>query len=119
MALNNEGTLVQISANRLPDGYVKPTVTEVVQEYIRSETLSIVKSGEENADPLVTMANIVAQITTDVSAIITADMDTVGLAVDVHTVLKGIVTDFTLAGVMFTDGAINYLCDVDVYVKTT
>jgi len=119
MALVNAGTLVNIGTSKLPSGYTKPTVTPIAGESKREMTLTIAKSVVENAAANTTMANILAQIVIQVDALVTADYDTVGLTVDVYTRLTEIDTNFDIAGELFTDAVINYLCTVEIFVKTT
>lgn len=119
MALNNRGTIVDINSGELPSGYTKPSVTTMTEEYKRNEILSIAKSGVDDPDDVTTFEALVTQINTDVSAIATADYDTVGLTVDVYTRLKVVTTNANLLGVLYTDGVVNYLCTIEIYIATS
>lgn len=120
MALTNNGTAVFILDSYLPVGYSKPTVTKVADaEYKYADAVfSIAKSGVQNATAATTFANLVTALTAAISAMITADFDTTGLTVTAYANLKVVATNHNLAGVLYTDGAINYVCTVDYFVKT-
>lgn len=120
MALTNNGTAVFINASYLPSGYTKPTVTKVSDyEYKYSDAIiTVAKSGVENATASTTFTNLVTAITTAISTMITTDFDTVGLTVTAYSNLKVVATNFDLEGVKYTNGAINYLCTCDIFVKT-
>jgi len=120
MALTNNGTAVYLTDSYLPSGYTKPTVTKFVDpEYVsRDIVVTIAKSGVENATAATTFANLVTAITAAVSAIITADYNVTGLTVTAFANLKIVTTNNELQGVLYTNGALNYLCTVDIFVKT-
>lgn len=120
MALTNNGTAVFVDESLLPVGYTKPAVTKFTDaEYVaRDVELSIAKSGVQNATATTTMANLVTAITAAVSAYITADYNVSGLTVIAFANLKGITTNNTITGVLFTNGAINYVVTVDIHIKT-
>ncbi|MCK9281352.1 MAG: hypothetical protein M0P71_12075 [Melioribacteraceae bacterium] len=120
MALTNNGTAVFILDSYLPAGYSKPVVTKVANaEYKYSDAVfSIAKSGVENATAATTFTNLVAALTVAISAMITDDFDTVGLTVSAYANLKVVTTNHNLSGVLYTNGAINYVCTVDYFVKT-
>ena len=121
MALNNEGVTVSINANKLPSGYSKPSITTFSDyEYKQTEKVfAIAKSGVENASEVTTFEAIVTQLATDVGTAISADYDTTLNTVDVYTDLKSVTTNATVGDVLYTTGAVNYKCLVDVYIKTT
>ena len=120
MALTNNGTAVFLDASYLPAGYTKPTVTKFSDsEYKDSDVVvTIAKSTVENANAVTTFTALVAAITAAVSAIITADFDVTGNTVTAFANLKVITTNNELDGVLYTNGALNYLCTVDIFVKT-
>lgn len=120
MALTNNGTAVYLDASYLPAGYTKPTVTKFSDaEYIsRDIVVTIAKSGVENATAATTFAALVAAVTAAVSAVITADFDVAGLTVTAFANLRIVDTNNDMAGVLYTDGALNYLCTVDMFIKT-
>lgn len=121
MALSNKGTVVSINDNKIPTGYTKPTVVtfdDSESKYINRE-ISIAKSGVENAVEVTTFTALVAAITAAVTALITADYDISGNTVDVYTNAKDIITNASVGSVLYTDGAVNYLCTVDIFVKTS
>lgn len=121
MALTNNGTAVLINESYLPSGYTKPAVTKVtgIEAKYSDYEINIAKSGVENASKVTTFTQLVAAITAAVSAMITTDFDTVGQDVDIYSNFKIVSDNFNLAGVMYTNGAVNYVCTVDIFVKTT
>ncbi len=73
MAITNEGVALKISKRKIPTGYVFPVVNEVDGDYVGDLSLNVVKSVVENADNKVTMDNILADMTTQIDAILAAD----------------------------------------------
>lgn len=78
MTIANNGTVNSLTNNELPTGYIGPTVTTFEDfEYLSILKLTVLKSTVENADPAVTMANILADatigITKQVDDILAAD----------------------------------------------
>jgi hypothetical protein len=118
MALTNKGTIVNIAPAQLPPDYVKPDFALNAYEYVRSIILSIPKATVENATKETTMANIVNEINTQVSALITADYDTVGLAVTAYSELNDLKSSFIVTEEFFSDVAINYYCKIEIFVLT-
>jgi hypothetical protein len=120
MALTNNGTAVYLTESYLPAGYTKPTVTKFSDsEYKDADVVvTIAKSTVENANKVTTFTALVAAVTAAVSAIITADFDTVDNTVTAFANLKFVDTNNDLAGVLYSNGALNYLCTVDIFVKT-
>jgi len=120
MALTNAGTAVYLLSENLPVGYSVPTVNKFTDhEYKYSDAvLTIAKSGVENANKVTTFTALVAAVTAAVSAMVTADFNVSGLTVGAYANLKYVSTNFDLAGVLYSNGAINYICQVDIFVKT-
>lgn len=120
MALTNNGTIVQMDASYLPTGYTKPTVTRVTdyEASFDSVVVTIAKSTVENANKVTTFTALVAAVTAAVSALITADFNVSGLAVTAYANLKRVYHNLELTGVLYTNGAVNYVCEVDYFVKT-
>lgn len=125
MAITNNGTRVSISDDLLPAGYVKPVVNSFNDaEYKRTLNLSIDKATVHNADPAITMANILANATiginkqvTDIlaadylgTATVTAFADLVRLGTNMEAVTQG--------SPAFTNAAAAYLATVVLHVKT-
>ncbi len=121
MALTNKGTDVYINASYLPEGYTRPTVDKFSDYEAKypDYTIVVAKSGVENASKVTTMQNLVTAITNAVSAVIEADYDTSANDVTCFANLKILGHNFDLEGVMFSNGAIQYRCTVDIFVKTT
>ena len=120
MALVNNGTAVFIDAAYLPVGYIKPIVTKFADsEYKDADVVvTIAKSGVVNANAVTTFTALVSAITAAVSAIVTADFNVAGLTVTAFSNLKVVTTNNDLAGVLYTNGTLNYVCTVDIFVKT-
>lgn len=121
MALSNKGTVVNVNNNKIPSGYTKPTVAtfdDSENSYVNRE-ISVAKAGVENANEVTTFTAIVAAITAAVTALITADFDIAGNTVDVYASVKDITTNAKVGDDLYTNGAVNYLCTVDIFVKTS
>ena len=121
MALSNKGTVVNVNNNKIPSGYTKPVVAtfDDAESIYINRSISIAKAGVENANEVTTFTAIIAAITTAVTALITADYDIAGNTVDVYASVKDITTNASVGVDLYTDGAINYLCTVDIFVKTS
>lgn len=120
MALTNAGTAVYLVDGLLPAGYTRPTVTKFTDHECKYEdvVLTIGKTGVDEAAAADTFTALVAAVTAAVTAYVTADFNVSGLTVNCYANLKEIATNFNLSGVLYTTGAINYLCKVDIFVKT-
>ena len=120
MALTNNGTAVYIADSYIPAGYTKPSITKFTNYEAKypDYQVSVAKTAVENADKVVTFTALVAAVTAAVSAVITADFNVGGLTVTAFANLKEISHNFTLDGVQYTNGAINFSCKVDIFVKT-
>lgn len=118
MALTHNGTVVLIAD--VPSGYTRPTITKFSDYELKYENreISIAKSGVENATASTTFTNIVSAINTAIENLLNADIDTTGLTVTSYANLKIISTNAILGSVLYTNGAVNYLCTVDIFVKT-
>lgn len=120
MALTHNGTRIDVPASELPSGYTKPSVTDFDdhETVYASREFTVAKSTVENATATTTMTNLVSAINTAIEALINADFDTTGLTVTSYAVMRSLVTNDTLVGVKFTNGTVNYVMTIDVYVKT-
>jgi hypothetical protein len=120
MALTNNGTAVYLELVQLPAGYTPPTITKFSDHEYKYEgaILTIAKSGIQNASKVTTFTALVAAVTAAASAMVTADFNVSGLTVTAYSNLRIVYHNFDMAGVLYTDGAINYLCTVDIFVKT-
>lgn len=118
--LTHNGTKVSVASNKLPSGYAKPTVTEFTdyETVYENRTFNIAKSTVENATATTTMDAIVSALNTAIEALITADFNIGTLTVSSWADLQTLSNNFTVSGVQFTDAVINYVCTVDVYIKT-
>jgi hypothetical protein len=121
MAIQNGGTAVNIEPTLLPTGFVKQVISDFSDyEYTQlDKVITILKSNVQNADKSITFQNIVDEITSQVSALIGADFDETANDIDCFSTFESYTSDFTLNSKMFTNGAINYLCTVNIYIKTT
>lgn len=120
MALTHNGTKVNIPAAELPSGYTKPVVSDFDDHETKytSRVINIAKLGVENATKETTMGNIITQLNSDIETLLSADFDVTNTVVS-YAVLKSLSDNLTLDGVKFTNGAINYVCVVDIFVKTS
>ena len=125
MAITNNGTKNNLPANQLPSDYTKPAVTAITGAlYPRELTLEVLKATVENADPKVTMANIIADaaigITKQVTDILAADF-VATRTVTAHAVfydLKTNYSDLDTTGDYQTTTAPKYICKVKLFIKT-
>jgi len=120
MALTHNGTRVDVPAAELPAGYTKPSVTTFSDHEMKylSRSIEIAKGDVENATATTTMTAIIAALNTAIETLLGADFDETANDVDSYAVLKSLSTNMTKTGVLFTNGAVNYVCVVDIYVKS-
>lgn len=124
MAITLNGTKVSIKAENLPTGYTKPTVTEVTgAEYKRNLTLTVAKSAVENADPAVTMANILTEVAQGINKQLQDILDADYIAtntVEAHGDLIAISSNQKQGNAAFFNAdPVAYECTVALYVKTS
>ena len=124
MALTNQGTRVSIPSQLQPADFVAPAVTTFSdEEYVRTMSLSILKSTVEDADKSTTLlainANATIGIAKQVDDIMAADYissNTVDYWIDWTSLRSNIAvskdSDF------LNDTAVSYVVSVDVYIKT-
>lgn len=124
MAIVNNGTVNSLTQNEIPTGYTRPTVTTFTDhEYERTLTLSVLKATVENADPAITMANIIANatigITKQIDDILAADYLATA-TVTAYADLIGLSNNFASVNGLapyLTNVATSYVCSVKLYVK--
>lgn len=120
MALNFNGVDLDVDANKLPTGYTKTPVAQIANpEYTRNTLLTVVKATVHNASTQTTVDNIVADVDTQVQAIIVADYDTVGLTVDASARIALLSSNISKDEALYTDDAQNYIVSVEMRVTTT
>lgn len=126
MAIGNAGTLNGIPKAQRPSDYVLPTVVPVASpHYDRTVVLSVLKATVENADPKVTMLNIINDatigITKQITDIVTAQF--IGTeSVSVHAEWISVKTNISTnapTGDYLKNVAPSYICTVIYYVKST
>lgn len=124
MAIVDKGIKISVPTSVVPDDFVAPAVEEFSDhEYKRSYTLDIAKATVENADRATTFGNIINDaaigIIKQILDLVTADF--IGTnAVDYYsdfTVLDSNSSRNTQSDYL-TNNAFNYVCKVDVYIKT-
>lgn len=118
--LTHNGTVVSVAQASLPTGYTKPTVSEFTdyeQKYI-SRTMTIAKADVEQSAALATFTALMVQLNADIEALLTADFNIATLDVTSYAVLNSVSTNNDLANALYTDEALNYLCVIDIFVKT-
>lgn len=121
MALVSNGVQVRVNSDDLPSGYTPATVTGFSDyEYqTQSQTVTVVKSTVENATASTTVDNIVADIKSQLDTQMGADFDDTANTVTVFYVWKSYTTNLVVGSDLFTNAVINYLCNVDIYVKVS
>lgn len=124
MAITNNGTKNLLSATQLPEGYTPPAVTSFADhQYVRTVEFSILKATVQNANPVTTMENIIANGTIGVTKQVTDNLaaDFLGTAtVTAYAELVALRNNYQsmLAGSpAFTDAAASYIATVNIYVK--
>lgn len=120
MALIDNGIVVKVPAAELPTGYTKPTVVTFTDfEYSQiNKIFTISKASVQNATAITTIANLLTALQVLIDAAITSDYNTSALTVTIYSELISIDNNHNLAGVEYTNGAINYVCAVNTYIKT-
>lgn len=124
MAIVNNGTKNSLTANELPDGYTRPTVTTFTDyQYRRSLTLNVLKATVENANASTTMTNIFNDATIGINKQITdiLALDYLGTAtVTAYADLVGLthnIASINGSGEYLKNTAVSYVCTVNLYVK--
>jgi hypothetical protein len=120
MAIVNRGIKVNVDSDLLPVGYNKPAVTVFTDiEYVKKNVLlTIGKTGVDEASDVTTMTALVAALVAAMAADVDVDFDCVLNTVTIYGTLEEITTNFNLAGVLYTTGAVNYIGRVTIYIKT-
>lgn len=124
MAIVYNGTKNSLGDSQLPAGYVKPVVVSFADhEYNRVLKLNVPKADVENANPVTTMQNILADAETGInkqitdilaadylaSASVVAYGDLVALENNIQSMAKG--------SPAYTDAAVAFVATVNLYVK--
>lgn len=126
MAITNNGTSNELTANEKPSGYTDPTVTKFTDhEYVSTLNLTVLKATVENATASTTMTNIFDDVAIgldkQIDDILAADY--LGTAtVTAYAELVGLTNNYSAingSGVYLTDTAASYQCTVILYVKTS
>lgn len=126
MAIDNKGTANQVPSRQIPVGYTRPTVVKVLGAGIYKSVLVlfVLKATVENADPAITMANIINNatigITKQIDDILAADYLATS-TVTAYAALKSITTNLEGTGGaddIFLANATSYRCEVELFVKS-
>ncbi len=123
MAIVNNGTVNSLPESKIPDGYTRPTVTEIADyHYLRDITLTVLKSTVENATHATTMTNIIDDATIGITKQVTdiLALDFLGTAtVTAYAELTDISNNITPTAStdFYDDIAVSYDCVVKLYVK--
>jgi hypothetical protein len=116
MALTLNGTQNNAPAIQLPADYDRPTVPGVSNpDWSDTRVLTVAKSTVENADDNTTIDAIVAAVNTQVQAVINDNFDVTSNAVTVTANIINIANNLNLQGVLYTNGALNYVCTVQIF----
>ncbi len=126
MAITNNGTANNLTANEKPAGYSDPTITTFDDwESVSTRTLSVLKATVENATATTTMANIFddATIGLDKQIIDIVAADYLATAtVTTWAELTNLTHNLAAingAGTYLKATAMSYVCTVKLYVKTS
>jgi len=124
MAIVVNGTKNSLSANEIPSGYTRPTVTEITDyQYSRSLSLSVLKATVEAATGADTMTAIIANATVGITKQVTDILDADYLAtatVTAYADLVGLTHNIAAvngSGDYLKNTAVSYVCTVNLYVK--
>jgi len=118
----NNGTTSLIGSPNEPDGFVETPVTTFTDaEYFRDVQLDILKSTVEDNDNSVTLQNILDDLTSSVTSLVSPDFDASSLTVTCYTSLlqlahNGHSTDPNDA--WMNDSAELYQCLLRINIKT-
>lgn len=126
MAITLNGIVNNLPVSQIPAGYTRPVVTTFLGvEYPSTVVLEVLKATVENADPVVTMGNILNEATIglikQLEDILAADF-LASATVEVYGSLNILRTNFSdLAGDAdyLKDDAAKYICTVEYFVKTS
>lgn len=125
MAIINGGTANDVPSVQIPVGYSRPTVARILDFNTASSLiLTVLKATVENADPIVTMGNIINNATIGITKQIDDILAAIYLAsptVTAYASLKSITTN--LEGTSGSDDifkatATSYRCEVELFVKS-
>lgn len=126
MAITNNGVKNNLPDAQLPAGYTRPTITTFDDhQYERTLTLNVAKATVETASEVVTMENIIEDVTIGLTKQvddILANDYVATETVTAYAVLEKLSHNYhknTETGVnnMFKNVAFEYVCTVKLYVK--
>lgn len=119
MALVQNGVKVDLASSYVPSGYTLPTVTTFTDNtWFYEQTISVDKTTVDDPDEAVTMAAIVADITTQINVILNADFTVATLTVTAYCSFYEISSNLSLSDNFYTNDATSYECKIRMYVKT-
>ncbi len=126
MAITNNGTAHNLSANEKPSGYSDPSIITFDDwESVSTRTLTVLKATVENATAATTMANIFNDVTIgldkQIEDIVAADY-LASATVTTWAELTNLTHNLAAingAGDYLKATAISYVCTVKYYVKTS
>lgn len=126
MAITLNGIVNNLPASQIPAGYDRPAVTTFDDgEYPSTVILEVLKATVENADPIVTMGNILNEaaigLSKQLTDILAADF-LASATVEVFGSLNILRTNFSdLAGDAdyLKNATAKYICTVEYFVKTS
>jgi len=123
MAITNNGTENKLPAQQVPTGYTRPTITtfDIVGEYQKTLTLSVLKVTVDDATEATTMTNIfddaVIGLDKQVADLVTAEYDATA-TVNSFAQLVAMTDNIVVEGPNFlTDAATSYVCTVRLFVQ--
>lgn len=118
--LTHNGAKVTIPDGQLPDGYTRPTVTQFADFELKYSDISfsVAKSGVQNATAATTLSNLITALNAAIVSYLTADLHIDTLTVTAWSDCKQIRLNNLISEVFWTNGTVNYVCVVDIYVKT-
>lgn len=125
MAIQDKGIKIEISEALIPDGFSAPAYVEIPDyEYKRVYQLSVLKSTVQNAAKDVTFDNIINNVTIgilkQINDIIVADF--IGTnTVEYYTVWKVLNSNSQRSkeNDFYTDTPFSYVCEIEVFIKTS
>ena len=113
MALNFLGSRNNVPSGQLPDDYVKPTITPSFKGsgWTKSYNIEVTKSTVENADPATTVDNIVTDVDSQLTALISADLVVTG-AVEAYGIISSIRSNQVFEDDLYNDSTVTYVVAV-------
>lgn len=126
MAVVFNGTKNSLPSSQIPEGYTRPEVTTFTDyEYTSTKVIEVDKGTVDNADPAVTMANIIDQVTEGlndkIEALLGEDFDDSANVITAYadlTALRNNMQSMLKDSPVYTTADLKFQATVKIYIKT-